>query len=77
MQCLTREKKLKFFGIDFSIDSFANEISSSFEAQAARVGCDFRVEVQGLKGVEVETDLTAVRKIAQVLIDNALRYGAR
>ena len=68
--------KTEIFWNRLSIDSFANEISSSFEAQAARVGCDFRVEVQGLKGVEIETDLTAVRKIAQVLIDNALRYGA-
>ena len=59
-----------------SIDNFANEIGSNFDAQAARAGCDFRVEVPGLKGVEVETDLTAVRKIAQVLIENALRYGA-
>ena len=68
--------KTEIFWNRLSIDNFASEISSNFEAQAAKVGCDFRVAVQGLKGVEIETDLTAVRKIAQVLIDNALRYGA-
>ena len=59
-----------------SVDNFAQEIGSSFAPQAASAGCDFRVEVLAPKGVEVETDLTAVRKIAQVLLDNALRYGA-
>ena len=59
-----------------SIDNFAQEIGSSFAPQATSAGCDFRVEVQSVKGVEIETDLLALRKIAQVLLDNALRYGA-
>ncbi len=58
-----------------SIDNFAREIESGFSAQATQAGCDFRVETPGLSNVEVETDPRAVRKIAQVLIDNALRYG--